>query len=192
MQNKEMENMRNLKKLLSFMMGAILTLCMFLPTVCAEEGEEFSFELHADGNGYVVSAYNGQAASVTVPDWYNNLPVTKIGDGAFQDNTAITEVSLPSTITVIGVAAFKNCTALSTLTSYEAATEPPVLTRIPGDADDDGLVNVMDALAILQYDVGWDVTINTSNADVDASGTIDVMDALAILQYDVGWDVELK
>ncbi len=184
--------MFNLKKLVSFTMAAMLSVCMFLTPAFAEETEEFAFELHADGQGYVVAAYNGQDTSVTVPDWYNNLPVITIGDGAFQDNTAITEVALPSTITVIGVAAFKNCTSLSSLTSYEAAEEPPVLTRIAGDADDDGMVNIMDALLILQYDVGWDVTINVGNSDVDASGSVDIMDALLILQYDVGWDVELK
>ena len=190
LRKKEMEVMRKMKEFFTWLAAFVLVVCMFLP-VYAEEAEEFSFELHADGKGYAVAAYNGQDASVTVPDWYNNLPVTAIGDGAFQDNAAIQEVALPSTISVIGVAAFKNCTALSSLTSYEAAAEPPVLTRVPGDADDDGSVGIMDALAILQYDVGWDVTINSVNADVDASGGVDIMDALLILQYDVGWDVEL-
>ena len=64
-------------------------------------------------------------------------------------------------------------------------------SRLPGDANEDGLVDIFDALLILQYDVGWDVTINTANADVNASGTVDIFDALLILQYDVGWDVAL-
>jgi len=64
--------------------------------------------------------------------------------------------------------------------------------RTPGDADGDGSVSIMDALAILQYDVGWGTAINTRNADVNADGTANIMDALLILQYDVGWDVELK
>ena len=63
--------------------------------------------------------------------------------------------------------------------------------RTPGDADMDGSVTIMDALAILQYDVGWDVEIAAANADVDEDGAVTIMDALAILQYDVGWDVEL-
>lgn len=73
---------------------------------------------------------------------------------------------------------------------YEQAPEQPV--RVPGDADGDGAVTIMDALAILQYDVGWGTSINTSNADVDANGSVTIMDALLILQYDVGWDIELK
>ena len=69
------------------------------------------------------------------------------------------------------------------------ATAKPA--RTPGDANEDGLVDILDALAILQCDVGWEITINTSNADVDESNTVDIMDALKILQYDVGWDVTL-
>lgn len=68
----------------------------------------------------------------------------------------------------------------------------PVSTRIPGDADESGNVDIMDALLVLRYDVGWDIEINLSNADVDGSGSVDIMDALLILRYDVGWDVELK
>ena len=69
----------------------------------------------------------------------------------------------------------------------------PVLSalRIPGDANDDSSVNIMDALLTLQYSVGWDVDINLLNADVDVSDTVTIMDALLILQYSVGWDIDL-
>lgn len=63
--------------------------------------------------------------------------------------------------------------------------------RTPGDADQDGVVSIMDALLILQYDVGWGGDIHLSNADVDEDGAATIMDALLILQYDVGWNVEL-
>lgn len=183
--------MRILKAFASFMMAAVLSVCMFLTPALAEEAGEFTFEVKADGTGCVLAAYNGQAASVTVPDWYNNLPVNAIGDGAFQGNTAVQEVALPSTITVIGKAAFKNCTSLHTLTSYTAAEQPPVLTRIPGDADDDGRVDIMDALVTLQYSVGHTVTINLDNANCNGDANADIMDALRILQYSVGHQVEL-
>jgi len=63
--------------------------------------------------------------------------------------------------------------------------------RIPGDANDDGMVNILDALVVLEYDVGWGNVINNANADVDGDGIVTILDALRILQYDVGWDVEL-
>lgn len=64
--------------------------------------------------------------------------------------------------------------------------------RVPGDANEDGIADIFDALLVLQYDAGWDVTINTSNGDVNADGIADIFDALLILQYDAGWDVVLK
>lgn len=62
----------------------------------------------------------------------------------------------------------------------------------PGDADGNGEVNILDALAVLQKSVGWSVKIDEAAADVDKSGAADILDALLILQACVGWDVELK
>lgn len=64
--------------------------------------------------------------------------------------------------------------------------------RTPGDVNDSGAVDILDALSILQYAVGWEVTINLDNADVNQSGMIDILDALLVLQYSVGWDVQLQ
>lgn len=64
--------------------------------------------------------------------------------------------------------------------------------RIPGDVNGDGAVDAYDALRIMQYDAGWDVTLDTANADVDANGTISLSDAVLIFQYDSGMNVTLK
>lgn len=69
---------------------------------------------------------------------------------------------------------------------------PYVPPRIPGDANSDGVVDIQDGVRVLQHDVGWNVSIDLSNADVNADGAVDMMDAVLILQYDVGWNVELK
>jgi len=79
--------------------------------------------------------------------------------------------------------------ALCMVTVLDPNHDPSV--RLPGDANVDGLVNILDALLVLQHDVGWEVEINVSNADVDGDGAATIMDALKILQYDVGWEVEL-
>ena len=72
----------------------------------------------------------------------------------------------------------------------EKGADAPV--RRPGDANDDGDVDISDALVVLQYSVGWGVSINHANADADGDGAVTIADALLILQYAVGWDVELK
>jgi hypothetical protein len=69
---------------------------------------------------------------------------------------------------------------------------PVKATALPGDANSDGKVDIMDALLTLQHAVGWTVTISLGNADVDDNGTANILDALLILQHSVGWDVMLK
>ena len=65
--------------------------------------------------------------------------------------------------------------------------EPVVIL---GDASGDGVIDIMDALAVLQYAVGWGNTVYNEAADVNGDGACDILDALLILQYAVGWDVE--
>lgn len=64
--------------------------------------------------------------------------------------------------------------------------------RVPGDVNGDGNVNSRDALAILKYASGQEVSIILDNADVNADGNINSRDALAILKYASGQDVTLK
>ena len=84
-----------------------------------------------------------------------------------------------------------SCTVCGTTIKEEEIPATGV-AHIAGDADGDGEVGIYDALAILQYAVGWDVGIKMDFADVNADGEVDIYDALLILQYAVGWDVELK
>ena len=63
--------------------------------------------------------------------------------------------------------------------------------RVPGDANDDGMFDVIDILMCLQKNSGWNVTINESNCDVNQDGVFDVIDILMMLQKNSGWDVTL-
>ncbi len=57
-----------------------------------------------------------------------------------------------------------------------------------GDANGDGVVNVVDAMFVAQYAVGnRDAsTLNMANADANLDGTVNVVDAMFIAQYAVG------
>lgn len=181
-----------MKRLLCLMLAGALLLCIAWTMAGAEDTADYTFSLDESGAGYIVTGYTGSASSLTVPDWYQGKPVTEIGAGAFRGNTAITSVSLPSSIKVIGSAAFKGCSALTTLKTYTAAAEPPAPARIPGDADDNGRVEIHDALLIMKRIAGWSVQINLDNADVNESGSVNVYDAQLILQFCAGADVTLK
>ncbi|MBN2440520.1 MAG: IPT/TIG domain-containing protein [Spirochaetales bacterium] len=56
-----------------------------------------------------------------------------------------------------------------------------------GDANNNGVVDIVDALLIAQYYVGFELTnINTSVMDVNGDNSIDIVDALLIAQFYVG------
>ncbi len=67
-----------------------------------------------------------------------------------------------------------------------------VSAGVPGDADADGILDVRDALLVMQYDAGWSVALSKVNADVNDSGAVDLTDALLILRYLAGENVTLK
>ena len=80
-------------------------------------------------------------------------------------------------------------TATPTPTPSPTPTNPPV--RLPGDANEDGEVDIYDALVILRYAAGQEVTICLYNADVNDDDQADILDAILILQQGAGWNVEL-
>ena len=60
----------------------------------------------------------GMAAEldIVIPSTYNGLPVTEIGERAFDEETYIASVVIPDSVTSIGKYAFDNCNSLTSLT----------------------------------------------------------------------------
>ena len=65
-----------------------------------------------------ITKYTGKESTVILPSTISGWPVTKIGEAAFQDNTTITSVTIPASVTEIGANAFAGCTNL-TIVNYE-------------------------------------------------------------------------
>ena len=81
-------------------------------------------------NGNSVTGYTGSSTSFTIPSTYSlvtdidgtpiyiagsDITVTAIADDAFANNTTVTSVTIPSSITSIGARAFQHCINLSTV-----------------------------------------------------------------------------
>ena len=62
-----------------------------------------------------ITKYTGTESTVILPSTINSWPVTKIGEAAFQDNTTITSVAIPDSVTEIGANAFAGCTNLTSV-----------------------------------------------------------------------------
>ena len=67
----------------------------------------------------------------------------------------------------------------------------PVST-IPGDVNDDGIVDLADVVVFKQWLAGWNVTINTANANVSGDKVTNVADVVILKQFLAGWKVTLK
>lgn len=62
-----------------------------------------------------ITKYTGKESTVILPSTINSWHVTKIGEAAFQDNTTITSVTIPDSVTEIGANAFAGCTNLTSV-----------------------------------------------------------------------------
>jgi hypothetical protein len=69
-----------------------------------------------------VSCYTGPGGAVVIPSIINGLPVTSIGDRAFQDCTNLTNVTIPDCVASIGQDAFGGCCGLTNVTIPQGVT----------------------------------------------------------------------
>jgi hypothetical protein len=69
-----------------------------------------------------VTGYTGSGGAVNIPSTLGGLPVTSIGNHAFEFNTSLTSVTIPIGVTNIGDDAFWACTGLTNVTIPNGVT----------------------------------------------------------------------
>lgn len=179
-----------------FVFSLLTALLLFLPlTVQAESGvcgEALSWQLD-DAGTLTISGVGAMTnyAEGTAP-WGTNITkviikgdVTSIGDYAFCNCDKLITAVLSNDITIIGKAAFKGCSSLRDLYSLDNEAD-----QLLGDVNNNGKIELLDALVLLNYCAGKDVLIADYNSDINDDGIIDVYDVLFIIQYCAGWDVD--
>ena len=83
---------------------------------------DISFEVN---NGAVtITGYTGTNSFLSIPNTISNLPVTAVGEWAFNNKTNLTGVSFPASLSNIGTGAFLNCFSL------QSVTIPPNVTNV--------------------------------------------------------------
>lgn len=104
-----------------FAIAALSAACLVFAVVfggCNSGEAAVEYRLSEDGTHYIVSDVSGNLRALTeyeVPAQYcaeeggQALPVTEIGDEAFYGCTRLKKVTLPDTVTRIGVRAFTRC-----------------------------------------------------------------------------------
>lgn len=152
-----------------------------------------------------------------MPPWYDYRSsitkviiqdgVTSIGDNAFYECSNLANVTIPDSVTSIGRRAFDNCSSLTDVYYYGTEEQwnaisigifnDPLLNAtihfiaIGGDSNNDGKIDIKDAVLLAQYLAEWTVTINKTAADCNGDGKVDIKDAVLLAQYIAEWDVEL-
>jgi hypothetical protein len=81
--------------------------------------QDFSYT--TNGGTITITDYTGAGGVVVVPGMITGLPVTAIGDLAFY-NTAVTNITIPDSVTTIGDQAFSDCYALTSITIPNSVT----------------------------------------------------------------------
>lgn len=76
---------------------------------------EFTFASNLANTGYIVTSYGGNSTNVVIPSYYNSKPVLEIGEYVFNENGALSSLTMPSMLTKIGISAFKNCVQLTSI-----------------------------------------------------------------------------
>ena len=70
---------------------------------------------------------------------------------------------------------------VATFTAISSTTPPPPPDTLPGDVDGDGVVNISDVTALIDYLLGASSPIDMDNADVDADGHINISDVTTLI-----------
>lgn len=73
---------------------------------------DFEFESEYD-NAYAVSAYNGSAGEVFIPETLYDRPIKRFSEKAFYKNTVVASLHMHDNMTVVNKWAFRDCPKLS-------------------------------------------------------------------------------
>jgi hypothetical protein len=173
------------------------------------------FTYSTANNEITITGYTGTSWVVNVPATIGGLPVTRIGDNAFQNNANITNVSVPAGVVSIGNSAFYFCSNLTYVTLPASVTSignyafgycyylagiviPPNVTSIGYDAFFycERLPSVSIPASVVSIDTEafgacYNMTViavDSQNANFSSSGGV-LFDKLktTLIQFPAGW-----
>ena len=81
-----------------------------------------SYTYTVSNNTATITGYSGDAATLTIPEHLDGLPVVAIGREAFKDSS-LREVTIPDTVKTIDWFAFYNCRSLERIVIPQSVTK---------------------------------------------------------------------
>ncbi|MBO4814275.1 MAG: choice-of-anchor D domain-containing protein [Muribaculaceae bacterium] len=159
------------------------------PANCVEAPAEFEPTERAQGFTMMWRDLSGGKARLFIYSLTDNVIATGEGEiatlrFAMKQDVALGQYSFSATEISMGVA---NLTDKYAGTDQECAFEVIEKTGLPGDANDDGRVDVNDVTTTINYILGKNPSpFNFANADVNNSGDVNVMDVTLIINIILG------
>ena len=81
--------------------------------ITPEDSTGLEYQLNSAGTQYtLIGRGSNTDAEIVIPSQVNGIPVVAIGEQAFLNDTTLTKITFPNTLTTIGLQAFHNCSNL--------------------------------------------------------------------------------
>src|SRR5215469_3768385 len=94
---------------------AVACLAFILPLmVTVKTYAQYNFTIQ--NGAAIITGYAGPGGAITIPATLGGAPVTTIANGAFGQNSTLTNVTIPGTVTTVGANAFGSCPFLTNVT----------------------------------------------------------------------------
>ena len=109
--------MNKLKKCVSLLLTVLMLLSVAVTstvTAGAESFGDWTYTINEDEA--TITGYSGLDVNVTIPYELGDCTVTCIGDGAFENNSYVKNITIPDGVTTIGDNAFNKCSNLVSAT----------------------------------------------------------------------------
>ena len=109
-----------MKKKMLLMM--LLCACLCMLTFTAMAATEGDWEYTVVDETAIVKSYTGSDTIIVVPSTLGGYPVIKLDHACFSDNTNLTAITIPNTVTSLGAYCFSGCSSLTEITIPESVT----------------------------------------------------------------------
>jgi hypothetical protein len=178
-------------------LAAILNTIYLLLAIILVPAAEAQFIYTTNSGSITISGYSGSGGTVIIPSAINDLPVTSIGDDAFENYSGITNVIIPGSVTNLGDGAFYFCISLTGV--YFQGNAPSLGSQVFGTLEANlgyppAVVMVYPSCFYLAGTMGWGSTFGgcpaflfsppyfctISNGTITISGYIGNGDSLVI------------
>ena len=150
------------------------------------DGLEYMLVFINDGRSVTITKYTGNATTLDIPAQIQGLPVTSIGERAFESCSSLTSVTIPSSVTSIGELAFFLCSSLPSVTipssvtsigesafhACSSLTNITVDSRNPAYASIDGVLFDKSIQTIIAYPMGKTTRTYTIPSSVTSIGKV--------------------